>query len=514
MNLTLTLAQAAAALRVDLIGENRVFSRISINTRTLEAGDLFVAIKGENFDAHEYIEQAEDKGACGLVVEQPSNSVLPQIVVDNTRQALGDIASLWSSAFSLPIVAITGSCGKTTVKEMAAAIFQKAYADHSLLEKGQEKKNVVLATKGNLNNDIGVPLTLLRLNKEHKAAVIELGANHEGEIRQLVAMVQPDVALITNVTHAHIEGFGSIEAIARGKAEIYTGLANNGTAVINADDDFADYWQSFCKEQAGHAQQAKIKQLTFGLLCANPGTAGSNKAADISAEYKQLPDGLELNIKTPVGEQTIHLRQFGKHNVYNALAAAAVTLSSGCTLQDIKAGLESFSNVSGRLEQKQGRNGAIIFDDTYNANPGSVRAGIDAIMQLQNKTEGDAVLILGDMAELGEESAQLHYQLGIDAAKMGVTQLFSVGKMSQKTTDGYNSLLLETDEKTSRAIHFSDKTELIHQLKNNLPENSVVLIKGSRSMTMETVVDALVAHSRLNALNSSPINEKNTQGGQ
>lgn len=512
--MNLTLAQAAAALCVDLIGEDRFFSRISINTRTLEAGDLFVAIKGENFDAHEYIEQAEEKGACGLVVEHICSSTLPQIVVENTRLALGDIASLWSSAFSLPIVAITGSCGKTTVKEMTAAIFQQAYAESTLIEQDKEEQNVVLATRGNLNNDIGVPLTLLRLNKDHKAAVIELGANHEGEIRHLVNMVQPDVALITNVTHAHIEGFGSIEGIARGKAEIYTGLANNGTAVINADDDFADYWKIFCKEQTAHADKGRIKQLTFGLSSANSESVDLNNAVDISAEYKQVHGGLELNLKTPIGEQTIHLQQFGKHNVYNALAAAAVTLSSGCTLQDIKDGLESFSNVSGRLEQKQGHNGTMIFDDTYNANPGSVRAGIDALMQVKNEHTGEAVLILGDMAELGEESAQLHYQLGIDAAKMGITQMFSVGTMSQKTTDGYNSVILEMANKKSSANHFADKTDLIHQLKNKLPKNSVVLVKGSRSMAMETVVDALVEHGMVNSLNGSLKNEEKTQGGQ
>ena len=495
--MNLTLAQAAAALCVDLIGEDRVFSRISINTRTLETGDLFVAVKGENFDAHDYIRQAEEQGACGLVVEHLCDSVLPQIVVENTRHALGDIASLWSSAFSLPIVAITGSCGKTTVKEMTAAIFQQAY----------KQKEVVLATRGNLNNDIGVPLTLLRLTREHKAAVIELGANHQGEIRQLVEMVQPDVALITNVTHAHIEGFGSIEGIASGKAEIYTGLETGGTAVINADDDFADYWKTFCNEH-----NAGIKQLTFGLNSEDEN--GVNNAADISAEYKQLHDGLELKIKTPAGEQMLHLQQFGKHNVYNALAAAAVTLSSGCTLQHIKDGLENFSNVSGRLEQKQGHNGAMILDDTYNANPGSVRAGIDALMQLQSEMKGEAVLILGDMAELGEESTQLHYQLGIDAAKMGVTQLFSVGTMSQNTTNGYNFAVLDTDEQTSAAIHCSDKKELIHKLKNKLKKKTVVLVKGSRSMAMETVVDALLDKSMAGSLNCSVRNEDKTQGGQ
>ena len=219
--MTQTLSQVAAALGVDLVGEDRMFSQVSINTRTMEKGDLFIALKGENFDAHDYLQQAEEKGACGLVIEQCYNSVLPQIKVDNSRVALGDIASLWSSAFTLPIIAITGSCGKTTVKEMTAAILGHGFKSTDCESDSYEH---VLATRGNLNNDIGVPLTLLRLNCEHKAAVIELGANHIGEIKQLVNMVQPNVALITNVHPAHIEGFGSIEGIAQAKSEIYEGL--------------------------------------------------------------------------------------------------------------------------------------------------------------------------------------------------------------------------------------------------------------------------------------------------
>jgi len=489
--MNLTLAQVAASLCVDLVGGDRSFSQVSINTRTMVAGDLFVAIKGDNFDAHEYIEQAEKKGACGLVVEKICNSVLPQIVVENTRMALGHIAALWRSAFSLPIVAITGSCGKTTVKEMTAAIFQQTYSD-------SYSDSAVLATKDNLNNDIGVPLTLLRLKKEHKAAVIELGANHEGEIKYLVDMVQPDVAVITNVAHAHIEGFGSIEGIARAKAEIYAGLGSNGTAVINADDDFSDYWQTFC--QALHEQNGTLKQLSFGLNASK-----SNKAADISADYKSVHDGFELTLKTSGAEQTIHLKQFGQHNIYNALAATAVTLSSGCSLIDVKAGLESFTNVSGRLEQKQGLNKAIIFDDTYNANPGSVRAGVEAIKQIESELDGEAILILGDMGELGKESAQLHYQLGVDIAEMGISQLFTVGSLSQETSNGYNSILAKTEGKELNAVHFADKNELNQVVKNKLHKQSVVLIKGSRTMAMETVVDALM---------EPLINEAKTEGGQ
>jgi len=482
--MTLKLSQIASALDADLVGEDCTFSQVSINTRTVSEGDLFIAIKGENFDAHEYLEQAEEKGACALVVEKATELALPQLQVKDTRIALGQIASLWRDGFSLPVAAITGSCGKTTVKEMATAIFQQA-------------KESVLATRGNLNNDIGVPLTLLRLDNEHKMAVIEIGANHIGEIDQLVNYVKPDAAVITNVAHAHIEGFGSIEGVAKAKAEIYNGLVNNGTAVVNADDVFADYWREYCQNLvSGKSNTKTIKILSFGL----------DKPADISADYTLVDNGLELMIKTPGGETLIHLKQYGKHNVYNALAAAALALSLGCTLEQIKLGLENFTNVSGRLEQKPGIAGAIIFDDSYNANPGSVRAGIDAVQQL----EGESVLILGDMGELGEESEKLHYQLGIDAANMGVKKLFTVGIKSNETCKGFNSVIEQNDDK---ALHFSTKDELVHQVKNYLQHSSsdnkdykrkIVLVKGSRTMGMESVADALLKkHSKPENINTT-----------
>ncbi|MCN4143571.1 MAG: UDP-N-acetylmuramoyl-tripeptide--D-alanyl-D-alanine ligase [Thiohalomonas sp.] len=489
--MTLKLSQIAGALDVDLIGEDCAFSQVSINTRTVSEGDLFIAIKGENFDAHEYLQQAEEKGACAVVVEKITELALPQLQVKDTRTALGQIASLWRDAFSLPVAAITGSCGKTTVKEMTTAIFQQA-------------REQVLATKGNLNNGIGVPLTLMHLNNEHKMAVIEIGANHIDEIDQLANYVKPDVAVITNVAHAHVEGFGSIEGIAKAKAEIYNGLLNNGTAVINADDTFADYWQEYCQTLVSEKSNIKaIKVLSFGL----------DKPADISADYKPVDNGLELTIKTPDGEKTIHLKQYGKHNVYNALAATALALSSGCTLGQVKLGLENFTNISGRLEQKAGIEGTIIFDDSYNANPGSVRAGIDAVQQL----EGEAVLILGDMGELGEKSEKLHYQLGIDAANLGVKQLFTVGIKSNETCKGFNSVIEKNDNK---ALHCSTKDELVNEVKDYLQHSSsgkkkckkehkrkIVLLKGSRTMGMESVVDALLQK------NSKPENSNTTKKG-
>ena len=480
----LTLSQVAAALGVDLIGEDRSFSQISINTRTLQQGDLFIAIKGENFDAHDFLQQAEVSGACGLVVEQNCDSVLPQIKVKNSRQALGDIATLWASAFSLPIVAVTGSCGKTTVKEMTAAILAHGHcSEHNGCEH-------VLATRGNLNNDIGVPLTLLRLDYEHEAAVIELGANHIGEIRQLVGMVQPDVALITNVAPAHIEGFGSIEGVAQAKSEIYEGLKNTGTAIINNDDNFADFWKNKCQKmkESSDFEQKDIEILTFGL----------DKPADITAAYKQSGRGIDMTIFTPAGEQSVNLQQFGKHNVYNALAATAAALSAGCSLDDIKKGLESFNTVSGRLEQKSGVQGCVLFDDTYNANPGSVKAGIEAVQQL----DGEVVLILGDMGELGNESETLHFKLGEAAASMGVEKLFTVGTLSQAISDGFNATLRETDSQAEPSIHFDDKHSLINYVRPILHKDNVVLVKGSRTMGMETIVNALI-ESTLNPKNKT-----------
>lgn len=462
LKMHLSLSQVASVLGVDLIGEDCEFSQVSINTRTLQPGDLFVAIKGENFDAHDYLPQADAQGACGLVLEKDTTSTLPHIKVADSRKAFGDIASLWSSAFTLPIIAITGSCGKTTVKEMTAAILQAAYGS-------KQQQEAILATRGNLNNDIGVPLTLLRLNTAHKAAVIEMGANHIGEIKQLVDIVQPDVAVITNVAPAHIEGFGSIEGVAEAKAEIYTGIEEGGTAVVNADDIFASGWQEKCKKM-----EKALNIISFGL----------NNPADISAQYQQTDYGQEIILNTPQGKQTVLLQQYGKHNVYNALAATAVTLSIGVSLEDIKTGLESFTNVAGRLEQKQGIHSALIFDDTYNANPGSVRAGIDAIRQVK----GRHILVLGDMGELGDAAKKLHFELGQDAFTLGIDVLFTLGSLTEETHKGF----VTSGAESERAKHFNSKAEIIAELKKYISSEDIVLIKGSRTMKMEQIVAALV----------------------
>lgn len=478
VSLSLTMSQVASVLGKELIGNDQIFSQVSINSRTMQKGDLFVAIRGENFDAHQFINQAEEKGACGLIVEKKSASDLAQICVPDSRIALAQIALFWREKFFLAMIAITGSCGKTTVKEMTAAIMKSAFYGQS---------EAVLATRGNFNNDIGVPLTLLRLCKTHRAAVLEIGANHSGEIKQLVALVQPDVAVITNAGYAHIEGFGSLQGVADAKAEIYSGLKDNGTAVINADDFFADQWLAEQRAKANLMSDKAIKIMTFGL----------HKKADISADYKHTADGVELKLKTPVGEQLILLKQFGRHNIYNALTAAAVSIAAGCSLIDIKKGLESFKNAPGRLEQKTGINGSLIFDDTYNANPASVKAGVNALQQMAQQEDGiETIMLLGDMGELGDDSQQLHYQLGIDIADSGIKKLFTVGNDTHETytafLSGKNSSQTEIQNEHPIAMHFANKDELLKKITPLLHHKSMVLVKGSRSMGMESVVAALV----------------------
>ncbi len=460
---TLNLGQAAAHLQAELTGDEVNFSRVSINTRTLQPGDLFVAIRGEHFDAHQFLKQAEEKGACGLIVATDISSSLPLIKVRDTRLALGQIAALWRSCFSLPVIAVTGSCGKTSVKEMIGAILKIRYG------------NDVLLTQGNLNNDIGVPLTLMRLAPECRAAVIEMGANHQGEIAYLTDLVQPDIAVITNSANAHIEGFGSIEGVARAKGEIYSGLVRGGTAIINADDVFADYWIKSC-QTINQQTSRQISIKTFAI----------NNPADIRGTYAQAVNGLDIGMHTEQGSISLKLSQRGKHNVYNALAAAAVALAEGCELKDIKRGLEDFQHVSGRLEQKQGLNHSIIFDDTYNANPDSVKAGIEAIHQMQ----GNTMVILGDMGELGKNAEAMHYQLGQDIAELDIAQLYTVGNLSQAISEGFKKS--RTKNQRPADVHFfSSKDELIKTVRKKINSSSVLLIKGSRSMGMEKVVAAL-----------------------
>ena len=473
---SLSMKQIAIILDGELYGDDKSFSQLSINTRTINNGDLFVAIKGDNFDAHDYLEKAEEKGACAFVVEKRVLSKvvsnLTCLVVNDTRIALRQIAALWRAQFDIPVLAITGSCGKTTIKEMTSEILAQAYQS-------------IMFTQGNLNNDIGVPLTLMRLTQDDEVAVVEIGANHMNEIEPLVNLAQPKVALISNVTYAHIEGFGTIENIAQAKAEIYTGLSDGGYAIVNADDQFSTYWQELCKKL-----DKSIQIITISL----------HNSADISAQYEATDYGSLLMLSTPIGQCQVKFHQYGEHNIYNALLSTAATIQMGCNLAQIKQGLENFTSVSGRLEQKKGRYQSLIFDDTYNANPGSVLAGVKTVKELSDQ----ALIVLGDMAELGELSNTLHHQLGKDIAQLNIKNLFCLGDDSQEIVNAYQIVMNERNEKNDKndkVQHFEQAESLIQAIEKHLKaqqcllkdgQQSIVLVKGSRSMSMENIVDALI----------------------
>jgi len=448
----MSLSQAALATKGALRGDDAVFMAVSKDTRSLSQGDLYVALKGENFDGHKFLEQAASLGAAGAIVSEPQSINLSQICVEDTRIALGDLAAAWRDQFKGKLVGITGSNGKTTVKEMCRAILVKAASDEC-----------VLSTQGNLNNDIGMPMTLLSIRQRHDYAVIEMGANHVGEIDYLTHIAKPDVAVITNAGPAHLEGFGSVEKVAQAKAEIYGGLADEGVAVINLDDDYADYWQRVCQGK---------NVVTFSM---------KNQQADVYAEIKSDSSYL---FKTATGDVSINMHIPGCHNVMNALASAAVTMSLGISLKNIAAGLQSFSSVSGRLNLCDGFNGARLIDDTYNANPLSLKAAMTVLTEM----EGEAYLVLGDMAELGESSAALHFEAGQQARQLGVKKLFAMGELSRNAVKGFGD----------GAEFYQDRSELIEAVKKNMDALTTVLVKGSRSMAMENVVQALLPDNNNN----------------
>ena len=373
---SLPLSRAAEVLQADLIGCDARFASVSTDTRSIAPGDLYVALRGPNFDGHEFVAQAAQKGAVGAMVEHPLDLELSQLRVADTRAGLGILAGAWRQAFSVPLVAVTGSNGKTTVKEMLAAILSR--------------RGRVLATLGNLNNDIGMPLTLLRLQDEDYA-VIELGASGPGEIGYLSGIARPDVVVLNNVGKAHLEGFGSLEGIARAKAEIISGLSAEGVVVLNGDDRWAELWRELA---GGH------RVLSFGL----------ETAVDVSADPRQLHTHWDqqgfrcrFDMCTPQGEVAVDLALAGRHNLMNALAAAAAALALGAGLEDIREGLVGIQPVRGRLQTRIGANGLRVIDDTYNANPDSVVAAIEVLIT----APGRRWLILGDLAELGPESERL-----------------------------------------------------------------------------------------------------------
>ena len=446
------LSIVAKATQAKLIGADGEFTSVGTDSRNVLPGQLFVALKGEHFDGHDFARQAIAGGAAAVLVDHEILDAIPALVVKDTYKALGELASYQRNQMNLPLVAITGSNGKTTVKEMLASILRAAC----------QHPEQVLATQGNLNNHIGLPLTLLKLQQQHRYAVAEMGMNHSGEISYLSHIAQPNVAVINNAASAHIGELGSLEAIANAKAEIFDGLEADGVAVINADDDFAPLWK---------AAATSHKVISFGL---------KNKA-DVSAHYHLEASNSLIEIKMQQNKFEVKLPVPGLHNVSNALAATAAALALGITQEAIVQGLENFVGIPGRLQHLAGINGSLVIDDSYNANPGSMKAAIDVLLS----QAGEKILVLGDMGEMGEGAEALHADIGCYAKAGGVNALLTVGMLSAKITQAFGS----------RARHYESVEDLKADLVAHMSPNTAVLVKGSRFMKMERIVKAItVSH--------------------
>jgi len=439
----MSLAILADVLKSPLVGRDAVFTGVGHDTRTLQAGDLYVAIKGEHFDGHHFLAEAIAAGAAGALLARDMDTPLPYVRVPNTRLALGNVAAFWRNQFrDIPVIAVTGSNGKTTVKEMIGAIM------------GETGPGCV--TRGNLNNDIGVPLTLARLRAEHRYAVIEMGMNHPGEIEYLSRLTHPTIALITNAGEAHLAGVGTVEDVARAKGEIFIGLARDGTAVLNADDAHFALWRTLIGLK---------RNITFGL----------DNPADVRAEYRLTDVGSAIHLKTTThGEIDMRVPLLGRHNVMNTLAATGAAIAAGAALAQVKTGLEKLIAVSGRLEVKPGISGARVIDDTYNANPASLAAGIQVLKEFG----GERVLVMGDMAELGAAAADIHYRVGELANRVGIQRLFAIGELARVAIAGFGK----------GARHFESPEALIEALQDCMHADMTVLVKGSRVMRMERIV--------------------------
>jgi UDP-N-acetylmuramoyl-tripeptide--D-alanyl-D-alanine ligase len=438
----------------ELVGNDAVFTSVSTDTRTLEPGALFVALTGENFDGHDFIQQAIDAGAVAALVSRTLAVNVPQIVVPDTLGALSAFAREWRRQFAIPVIGVTGSNGKTTTKELIGAILSDLGATH--------------VTRGNLNNHIGVPLTLLGLRPEHRYAVIEMGANHQGEIAQLMGIAEPTIGIVTNAGAAHLEGFGSLQGVANGKGEMFRGLPRDGVAVINADDPFANFWRESCVAE---------RVLTFGFE--QPAQFMAHK---VRSESDASGFRTEFDLVTPEGARRATLALGGLHNLRNALGAAAVAQAAGASIDEIVRGLAAMKAVAGRLELKPAIKGAFLVDDSYNANPSSLKAGLDAFRSFA----GTRWLVLGEMKELGESADALHAEVGRYAREAGVQRLFAVGEHSHFAVEAFGP----------GAQWFADLDALIDLARSALHEDVAVLIKGSRANKLERVAAALSAEAQ------------------
>lgn len=444
----MSLSLLADTLNGSLTGEDAVFTGVGTDTRTLNRGDLFVALQGPRFDGHHFLAEAIAVGASGALLSQSISTTIPYVRVDDTRLALGRFAAFWRGQHNVPVIAVTGSNGKTSVKEMIGSILMRSGAG--------------CVTRGNLNNDIGVPLTLLRMRARDRFAVVEMAMNHTGEIEYLSELARPTVTVITNAGEAHLEGLGSVEAVARAKGEIFRGLQSEGTAVLNADDAYYGAWETMTQQH---------RRISFGLH--NP--------ADVNADFEADQSGFQIRLNTPDGNVEVRLGLLGEHNVMNALAASAASLAAGASLADIRSGLERTKAVSGRMELKEGFSGARVIDDTYNANPSSLVAALEVLKAF----EGERVLVLGDMAELGADTETFHHRMGRYARHMDIQRLYSLGHMSAMAVAGFG--------KGGR--HFSTDRALIDVLIDSMHSEMTILVKGSRVMRMERVVEGIVRRS-------------------
>lgn len=442
-----TLSSVAQSMRGTLHGADCPFDGVSTDSRTLRRGELFFALSGPNFDGGEFVSQASDKGAAGAVVKSVVEDDVAQITVDDTRLALGRLGATWRQSHAATVVGVTGSNGKTTIKEMIAACLSQIAP--------------TLATAGNLNNDIGMPLMLLRIDSSHRYAVLEMGANHAGEIGYLTSLARPDVVVISNAGVAHLEGYGSITGIAHGKGEILQSDTRPQFAILNAEDEFYQYWLSLVDD---------IEILSFGL----------GEGADVHADHIVAEKGttsFRLHLPAAVVDLTLPLA--GIHNVRNACAAAAVATALGVSPEQIRNAFESIEPVAGRLQPVAGRNGAVVYDDSYNANPESVCAAGDFLATLSGRNW----LVLGDMFELGENADQLHFDTGKALADCRVDRVFAIGDLSKHTIRGFGD----------DGEWFASIDDLTASVMADISADVNILIKGSRGMRMERVVEALRA---------------------
>ncbi|MDQ5939930.1 MAG: UDP-N-acetylmuramoyl-tripeptide--D-alanyl-D-alanine ligase [Pseudomonadota bacterium] len=446
----MTLTDIAACVHGVLFGHDIDINGLSIDTRTLQKGQLYVAISGKNFDGHDFVDNAAHLGAAAVLVHEKIATHLPQILVANTHLALAQIAGAWRERMNLNVIGVTGSNGKTTTKEMLASILSV--------------NDEVWFTQGNLNNDIGVPLTLLCLSPVHRYAVIEMGANHVGEIAYTSQFAKANVAIVTNVGAAHLEGFGSIDNIAKAKGELFEALGADGIAILNADDVFFDYWMRVI---------GKRKKISFGLtntatVCAE-NIVASDQFDHFITQFDLRFDGQRMRIDLPLA---------GHHNVLNALGAAASSLALGISLTQIKQGLEKMVPVKGRLQLQSGYLGCMIINDTYNANTASLKVALDVLTQSQ----GEHWVVLGAFGELGEESDRLHSEMGNTLKKYKIKQVFAVGEKMKHAVTAFGE----------NGHYFNSQEDLLNALIPRLTGNETLLIKGSRAQRMENIAAALV----------------------